>query len=119
MISSSTSANEILLGSTSPTTANKYIFEGQIGNDIIQDTSGTDFIDLSDFMLASATFTRQEGNVSTGDDLFIDLGSNGSILIENYFAENSGSTAGTGLIETISFQDDSSVDLAQIVAMGL
>ncbi len=107
--------NDTLIGATGN---DLYIFRDTFGNDIIRDTSGTDSIDLSDFMLASAIFTRQEGSTTTGDNLLIILQTN-SILIENYFAENSGNTAGTGLIENISFQDDSSVDLTQIAAMGL
>ncbi len=108
--------NDTLIGATGN---DLYLFKNIFGNDIIRDTSGTDSIDLSDFILASVIFTRQEGNTTTGDDLFIDLGANGNILIENYFTEDSGSVAGTGCIENISFQDDSSVDLAQIASMGL
>ncbi len=115
LISQSTS-KEILSGNTGN---DLYIFRNTFGNDIVRDTLGIDSIDLSDFMLASATFTRQEGALTGGDDLFINLGSNGTILIEKYFAEDSNSVAGTGLIETISFQDDSSVDLTQIASMGL
>ncbi len=116
LLMSQSTLKDILIGDAGN---DLYIFKNIFGTDIVRDTSGIDSIDLSDFTLASATFIRQEGAITGGDDLFIDLGANGSILIEKYFTEDSGSVAGTGLIETISFQDDSSVDLAQIAAMGL
>ncbi len=95
-----------------------YVFKNDFGNDIVRDSSGNDSIDLMDFIYTDAVFTRQEGNTTTGDDLLITIGSN-SVLIENYFAEDSNNSAGTGYIENISFQNDSSVDLVQIAGMGL
>ncbi len=96
-----------------------YIFRGDFGHDIIQDSSGTlDSIDLSDFKYSSATFAKQEGNATTGDDLLITIGSN-NILVENYFAENSNSAIGTGYIEDIDFATLQDVNMAYISGLNL
>ncbi len=115
LLTSQSSITEILIGNAGN---DLYIFRNDFGHDIIKDSSGNDSIDLSDFLYTDAVFTRQEGNISLGDDLLITIGSN-SVLIENYFAENTNNTAGSGYIENISFQNDSSVDLVQIAGMGL
>ncbi len=96
-----------------------YIFRDTFGNDIVKDSAGIDSMDLNDFAYSTAVFTRQEGNASTGDDLLISIGANGSILIENYFAEDSVNTAGTGYIEDIDFMGMQNVDVAHIATLGL
>ncbi len=99
-------------------TNDSYIFRQDFANDRILDRGGTDNIDLTDFTYSSSIFTHQEGSTTTGDDLLITIGSN-SLLIENYFAENSNNTAGTGYIEDIDFMNVLDIDITDIAGLSL
>ncbi len=95
-----------------------YIFGANFGNDKIYDSSGTDSINITNYVYSDAVFTRQEGSTTAGDDLLITIGSN-NIVIENYFAENTNNTAGTGYIEDIDFINVQDINMPEISAMGL
>jgi len=108
---SSTNINENLTGGAGN---DFYVFNGTFGNDVINDTSGADSLDLSAFAFTPDPFSRVEGG-ALGDDLLISLGANGTITIQNYFNE-AGTASGTGYIEDIDFANYQDINVSALLS---
>ncbi len=90
-------------------TGNDRYFYGErllMGQDQIRDTQGNDaiYFDLNQFDIAMWQGLDSDSN-GFNDALNIVIDQNNSILIEHYFDNTLISDSGTGLIETIYFQD--------------
>ena len=107
----SSTANESIIDTNG---TDFYVFRGAFGNDVINDTGGSDRLDLMDFAYGDY-FTRIEGGTN-GDNLVITL-TGGTITIVNYFAEI-GNIAGTGYIEAIDFWNTQNVTVTTLAANG-
>ena len=76
------------------------------GADTIADTDDNDLLDLTQFLQASAVFSGLDMDTNGfWDNLFIDMGGGDTITIEDYFDNLSNLAAGTGLLESIAFND--------------
>jgi Ca2+-binding RTX toxin-like protein len=126
------SANDLLFGSTGNDSlcggggSDNYMgYFSSFGVDTINDTSGSsDSLKLTSFALISVvSWTGVDGADADSnlDSLKIDFGVGKSILILDYFNNSAitvaGSLQGTGYIENIEFQNDPSVDFAQVQAL--
>jgi len=124
------SNNNILFGN-----AGNDTLIGNAGNDLylgLSSTSGADIIQDNSGSLDSASFTGIMTNqvtwsaIDTNSDTFVDrllveLGNGNSVAISNYF-DNTATTAGnsgqgTGLIESLLFDDDSDVTFNEVQSL--
>lgn len=124
--------NDVLNGEVGNDTLNggngndKYVFySGNFGSDMITDLSGTtDEIQLTSYNLSDvvtwSAVDSADGD-SYVDQLLIDFGSGNTITVNHYFDNSSldddTSSAGTGCLEKLVFNDDSNVDFTQIQSL--
>ena len=95
--------NDVLIGGAGDDT---YFFAKGYGHDIIQDSSGNDTLCFGQGITASDLILSK-----SGDDLSIKFkGSNDSVLVDDWFANDSNK------VENFSFADGSSLNAANIAA---
>ena len=107
------SKDDTLIGSTADNRLeggdgdDTYVMGGAgFGADTIADTDDNDLLDLTQFLQASAVFSGLDMDTNGfWDNLFIDMGGGDTITIEDYFDNLSNLAAGTGLLESIAFND--------------
>jgi serralysin len=68
------------VGNAAANTFGGYLVGTSVGNDVIKNTNELDTLDLSSYSESDVTQTQ------TGNDLVIDLGSDGSVTVEDYYA---------------------------------
>lgn len=112
--------NDILQGGSNNDTYTG--FTNATGVDIITDVSGTDTASFTGFNTSAATWTALDTDGDTFvDRLFIDFGSGNSVAIDNYFnnisTDDDLSSQGTGAIETLVFDNDSSVTFTDVLSL--
>ena len=76
-------SNDYIIANNAANTFSGYSLTKKTGNDIIVGSNNLDTLDLSSYNVANVTQTISENN------LIIDLGTNGSITIQDYYASNS------------------------------
>ena len=76
-------SNDYIIANNAANTFSGYSSTKKTGNDIIVGSNNLDTLDLSSYNVANVTQTVSENN------LIIDLGTNGSITIQDYYASNS------------------------------
>jgi Ca2+-binding RTX toxin-like protein len=110
--------NDLLKGNSGN---DSYIgFSALTGMDIIDDASGIDSANFSNFSTANATWTAVDGADADAfvDQLLIDFGNGFSVTVLNYFSntnlDDDLSIAGSGAIESLIFSNDSSVTFADV-----
>lgn len=94
------------------------------GSDLINDSVGgsaVDKLDLASFNLSNVSWSTQADTAGNIRELVISFSSGGQVRLFTYFNSSStnvcASGPGIGLIETISFADDPSVDFAQVKSL--
>jgi Ca2+-binding RTX toxin-like protein len=87
-------------------------FLGSTFGDVIQDSSGTDTLNLSNYTLAGFTPT-----IIGDGDLKIFLGQGQHITVQHYFDSSLAQNAGSGLIETIQLANGVSLSFVDIKLM--
>ncbi|VEP14877.1 conserved hypothetical protein [Hyella patelloides LEGE 07179] len=73
-------SNDTIVANAVANTFSGYTVGTRVGNDILRDTDELDTLDLSSYSESNVTQTP------AGDNLVIDLGSDGSVTVEDYFA---------------------------------
>jgi hypothetical protein len=120
-ISQRPGGNDYMFARGGSDTYKGYDPSASVGFDVINDSVGdsaVDQLDLASFNLSNVSWSTQAGTTGNIRDLIISFDGGGRVTLATYFSNSStgvcASGPGTGLIETIKFADDPSVDFAQV-----